>query len=84
VNDWVFLWVKPQWSGLKPGKCQKLSFKFCVCHNNFFFGKVAYQLDLPKSWQIQNVFHISLLKKNVLDPFHILLDLPQILDEGNA
>jgi hypothetical protein len=81
MNDWVFLWVKPQRSGLKLRKCQKLSFKFCgpFVITIFFFGKVAYQLDLPKSWRIQNVFHVSLLKKYVLDPFHILPGLPQIL-----
>ena len=36
-------------------------------------GDVAYRLDLPMSMsQIHNVFHVSMLRKYIANPYHIL------------
>jgi len=63
----------------------KLSFRF---YGRFVItktiGKVTYQLDLPKSWWTHNIFHVSLLKKNVSYPFHVFPKLFQTLNERNT
>eukprot|EP00253_Pinus_taeda_P035049 PITA_35049 len=35
-------------------------------------GPVAYQLALPSHFRVQNVFHVSVLKKYVYDPKHVI------------
>ena len=41
-------------------------------------GPVAYILDLPKKLsQVHNVFHISMLRKYISDPSHVL-ETPEI------
>jgi hypothetical protein len=37
-------------------------------------GNLAYQLQLPENVKVHNVFHVSLLKKYVADPSHVLDD----------
>lgn len=41
---------------------------------------MVYQLDLSKHWKIHDIFHFSLLKKNVFDPIHVLTKLLKIMD----
>ena len=43
---------------------------------------MAYALDLPKDWKIYNVFRVSLLRKYVSDPNHVLPYLLQVVFEG--
>ena len=44
-------------------------------------GKVAYQLELSKSLKaIHLVFHVSLIRKYVLDKSHLLKDEPIQID----
>ncbi|MCO5602898.1 hypothetical protein L7F22_057038 [Adiantum nelumboides] len=66
------LW-EPKRSSLKLGKFCKLAFKYCGPFEIFRrAGEQAYELALPPHMRIHNVFHVSLLKKYVFDPLHIL------------
>ena len=55
------------------GNCKKLADRlsgpFEVLNG---IGHVAYELALPLMIKIHNVFHVSLLNKDVYDPDHIL------------
>lgn len=83
VGDKVFLKVAPKRSGLKLGKSRKLSPRFCGPFEIIErIGQVAYKLRLPEDWQIHDVFHVSLLRKYVSDPSHVLPDLPKTAPEG--
>ena len=45
-------------------------------------GPVAYHLELPLEWdQIHNIFHVSMLRKYVPDPSHVLGAPPVELNE---
>jgi hypothetical protein len=82
MDDKVFLKVTPQRSELKLGKSKNLPPRFCGSFEiTKQIGPVAYELRLPSDWKIHNVFHISLLRKYLSDPTHMLSELPNaILD----
>jgi hypothetical protein len=69
VGEHVFLKVKAKRSFLRLGSFPKLVARYCgpfeILEN---IGLVAYMLDLHASRRVHNVFHVSLLKKYVLDP----------------
>ncbi|MCO5596499.1 hypothetical protein L7F22_050562 [Adiantum nelumboides] len=73
-GEGVFLRVKPKRSSLKLGKFCKLAFRYCGPFVEILrrAGEQAYELALPPHMRIHNVFHVSLLKKYVFDPLHIL------------
>jgi hypothetical protein len=53
---------------LRLRKCPKLPPSYCgpfAILRKKKGGKMAYQLGLPKKWKIQDVFHVSVLKKRV-------------------
>jgi hypothetical protein len=81
VGEHVFLKVKVKRSSLRLGRCLKLATRYCgsfeVLKN---IGLVAYMLAFSESIRVHNVFHVSLLKKYVLDPNHII-DWSMILVE---
>jgi hypothetical protein len=84
VGEHVILKVKPKKSSLKLGSCTKLAARFCgsfeILHS---IGLVAYMLALPASMNVHNVFHVSLLKKYVHDPNHVIdWHLIQVETEG--
>ena len=73
IGDKVFLRVKPKRSSLRMGKCRKLSFRY---YGPFEIlrrmGEHSYKLALPPHLHVHDVFHVSLLKKYVPNPKHIL------------
>ena len=79
VEDRVFLKLSP-WKGVvRFGKRGKLSphyiGPFEIVER---IGQVAYRLDLPEELsRVHNVFHISMLRKYISDPSHVI-EAPEI------
>ena len=70
----VFLKVAPMKHVMRFGKKGKLSprfigpFEILKC-----IGKVVYELALPPTLVgVHDVFHVSMLRKYILDPSHVL------------
>jgi hypothetical protein len=84
VGDHVYLKVKARRSSLKLGNCSKLAPRFCGPFEILArIGPVAYQLALPANLKVHNVFHVSLLKKYIHDPTHIIdWNMVQVEPEG--
>jgi hypothetical protein len=69
----VFLKVKSKRSSLRLGSCPKLAVRYCGSFEVLEkIGPVAYMLAFLASMRIHNVFHVSLLKKYVPDPNHVI------------
>ena len=74
VGDLVFLKVSPTRGVVRFGKRGKLSPKFIgpfkVVQQ---VGECAYRLVLPPSLSgVHDVFHVSMLRKYIIDPSHVL------------
>ncbi|KAI5317332.1 hypothetical protein L3X38_037039 [Prunus dulcis] len=70
VRDWVFLKLSPWKDVMRFGKRGK-----CI-------GHVVYRLTLPPELsQIHDVFHVSMLRKYVPNPSHVLEQQPMELRE---
>jgi hypothetical protein len=83
VGEFVFLKVSP-WKGtMRFGRKGKLSPRYIGPYKILErVGKVAYRLALPPDLsRIHNVFHVSMLRKYVHDPSHVLTYQPMGLDE---
>ena len=84
VGDHVYLRVKAKKSSLRLGSCAKLSPRYYGLFEVLErIGPVAYRFALPASTRAHNVFHVSLLKKYVHDPNHVInWDVIQVEPEG--
>ena len=83
-GDHVYLKVRARKSSLKLGSCAKLSPRyrgpFEVLER---IGPVAYRIAFPASTRTHDVFHVSLLKRYVHDPNHVInWDVIQVEPEG--
>ncbi|KAK6150506.1 hypothetical protein DH2020_015438 [Rehmannia glutinosa] len=78
VGDLVFLKVVPMKGVMRFGKKGKLSPRYIGPFRiTERIGDVAYRLDLLASMsQIHDVFHVSMLRKYVANPSHILTNEP--------
>ena len=84
IGDKVFLKISP-WKGvLRFGKRGKLSPRYIGPYEIVErVGKVAYRLRLPEDLaRIHDVFHVSMLRKYIADPSHILREQLVELNEN--
>ena len=84
MGDQVFLRVSP-WKGiLRFGTRGKLSPRYIGRYEIVDkVGEVAYRLRLPSELaNIHDVFHVSMLRKYIVDPSHILKEQPIQLKEN--
>ena len=83
-GDQVFLKISP-WKGvLRFGKRGKLSPRFIGPYEIVSkVGPIAYKLKLPLELsRIHDTFHVSMLRKYIPDPSHVLRELPVQLEEN--
>ena len=84
IGDRVFLKISP-WKGvLRFGKRGKLSPRFIGPYEIVSkVGPIAYKLKLPPELsRIQDTFHVSMLRKYIPDPSHVLREQPVQLKEN--
>jgi len=73
VGEDVFLKVKQKNISLNLGIYTKLEAKLCGPFEILDrIGLVSYIIAFPASINMHNVFHVSLLKKYVHDPNHVI------------
>ena len=84
VGDHVYLRVRARKSSLKLGSCAKLSPRYCGSFEVLErIRPNSYILASPASTTTHNVFHVSLLKKYVHDPNHVInWDVIQVEPKG--
>ena len=84
ISDQVFLKISP-WKGvLRFGKRGKLSPRYIGPYEIMSkVGPVAYKLKLPPELsRIHDTFHVSMLKKYIPNPSHVLSEQPVQLKEN--
>ncbi|CAL2238916.1 unnamed protein product [Prunus armeniaca] len=83
VGDWVFLKLSP-WKGImRFGRRGKLSPRYIGPYKIVErVGPVAYRLAFPSDLsRLHDVFHVSMLRKYMSDPSHVLEEQPIELQE---
>ena len=84
VGDMVFLRISP-WKGvLRFGRRGKLSPRYIGPYMIVErIGEVVYRLELPSDLdRIHDVFHVSMFRKYILDPSHVLTEQPVEIQEN--
>ena len=84
VGDMVFLRISP-WKGvLRFGKRGKLSPRYIGPYRIVErIGEVAYRFEFPSDLdRIHDVFHVSMLRKYIPDPSHVLIEQPVEIQEN--
>ena len=84
IGDQVFLKISP-WKGvLRFGKRGKLSLRYIGPYEIVSkVGPIAYKLKLPPELsRIHDTFHVSMLRKYIPDPSHVLREQPVQLKEN--
>eukprot|EP00253_Pinus_taeda_P031035 PITA_31035 len=72
-GEQVYLCIKPKKSSLQIGSCAKMAAQFCGTFSIIErIGPVEYQLSLPLTMKVHDVFHVSFLKKYVKDVDHVI------------
>eukprot|EP00253_Pinus_taeda_P019182 PITA_19182 len=73
VGDHVYIKIQAKRSTLQWSGCAKLALRYCGPFQVLArVGPVAYQLALPSHIWVHNIFHVSILKKYVYDPRHVI------------
>ena len=74
VGDYVFLKVSLMKGVMRFGKKRKLALRYIGPFEILDrVGMVAYWLALPSNLsQVHPVFHVSMLRKYIIDPSHVL------------
>ena len=69
----MFLKVRPKKSSLNLGNYTKIATRYCGPFEVLAkIGPISYGQDLPSCISIDNVFHVSLLKKYIPDTNHVI------------
>jgi hypothetical protein len=85
VGEYAFMKLKLKKISFKLRSCTKLASRFCGPFEVLDrIRLVAYMLALDTSMNMHNAFHISLLKKYVHDPNHVIYwNLIHVEPEGD-
>jgi hypothetical protein len=86
VGEHVFLKVKGKRSSLRLGSFLKLVARYCGPFEIFKnIEPIAYMLAFHASMGVHNVFHVSLLKKNIPNSNHVIdWNVIQVEHEGDC
>ena len=84
VRDMVFLRISPCKGVLRFGKRGKLSPRYIgPCRIVERIREVAYRLEFPPDLdRIHDVFHVSMLRRYIPDPSHVLIEQPVEIQEN--
>ena len=73
MGDHVYIKINPHKSTLRLGKYKKFPPRYGKVFEIIAkVGSVAYQLALPPNIKVNNVFHVSILKRYVHDVSHVI------------